>query len=169
MSSLSEASAKQDTDAAEQDPAAPEQVTKMPQPLPEEEVPDSNKENYLQPDTAIDQKAAEAEGVSANAGEEGAGDGGSPPSARASATALVLASAVDEGPTTGQRVLVFASSGTVLPSNANRMEINRILEDVFGIQGKAPRKGFLPISSLPLPFFLPFAFPRPSPTPSRAI
>ena len=30
MSSLSEASAKQDTDAAEQDPAAPEQVIKRP-------------------------------------------------------------------------------------------------------------------------------------------
>ena len=170
MSSLSEASAKQDTDAAEQDPAAPEQVTKMPQPSPEEEVPDSGDiDNPLQPEMAMEQEAAEAEGVSTNAGEEGAGDGGGPPSATASATALATASAADDPPTTGARILVFASSGTVLASNADRMEINRILEDVFGIQGKAPRKGFLPISSLPLPFSLPFAFPRPSPTPSRAI
>ena len=169
MSSLSEASAKQDTHAAEHDPAAPEQVTKMQQPLPEEEAPDSNNENYLQPVTAKDQKAAEAEGVSANAGEEGAGDGGGPPSARASATALALVSAADERPTTGQSVLLSALSGTVLPANATREEINRALEDVFGIQGQKPLKGFLPISSLPLPFFLPFAFPRPSPTPSRAI
>ena len=72
MSSLSEASAKQDTDAAEQDPAAPEQVTKMPQPSPEEEVPDWTDDNHLQPDMAMEQEAAEAEGESANAGEEGA-------------------------------------------------------------------------------------------------
>ena len=169
MSSLSEASAKQDTHAAEHDPAAPEQVTKMQQPLPEEEEPDWTNENYVEPVTAKDQKAAEAEGVSANAGEEGAGDGGGPPSATASATALATASAADDPPTTGARILVFASSGTVLASNNDRMDFNRILEDVFGIQGKAPHGGFLPISSLPLPSSLPFPFPRPSPSPSRAI
>ena len=49
MSSLSEASAKQDTHAAEHDPAAPEQVTKMQQPLPEEEEPDWTNENYVEP------------------------------------------------------------------------------------------------------------------------
>ena len=168
MSSLSEASAKQDTDAAEQDPAAPEQVTNTPQPSPEEEVPDWTDDNHLQPDMAMEQEAAEAEGVSTNAGEEGAGDGGGPPSDTASATALAMPSPADKRPTTGQSVLLF-SSGMVLPSNATRMEINQLLEDVYGIQGQTPRQGFLPISSLPLPFCLPFAFPRPSPTPSRAI
>ena len=165
MSSLSEASAKQDTDAAEQDPAAPEQVTKM----PDADVPDwGGHDSPLQPEMAKEQEAAEAEGVSTNAGEEGAGDGGGPPSDTASATALAMPSPADERPTTGQSVLLF-SSGMVLPSNATRMELNQLLEDVYGIQGQTPRQGFLPISSLPLPFCLPFAFPRPSPTPSRAI
>ena len=180
MSSLSEASAKQDTDAAEQDPAAPEQVTKM----PDADVPDwgdldsplqpemAKEQDPLQPEMAKEQEAAEAEGVSTNAGEESAGDGGGRPSDTASATALALPSPADKSPTTGQSVVLFASlasSGMVLPSNATMMEINRLLENVYGIQGETPRQGFLPISSLPLPFFLPFAFPRPSPTPSRAI
>ena len=169
MSSLSEASAKQDTDAAEQDPAAPEQVTKM----PDEEVPGwGDLDSPLQPEMAKEQEAAEAEGVSTNAGEESAGDGGGRPSDTASATALALPSPADKSPTTAQSVVLFASlasSGMVLPSNATMMEINRLLENVYGIQGETPRQGFLPISSLPLPFFLPFAFPRPSPTPSRAI
>ena len=165
MSSLSEASAKQDTDAAEQDPAAPEQVIKT----PDEEVADWDSDNPVQPEMAKEQEAAAAEGVSTNAGEEGAEDGGGPPSDTASATALAMPSPAAERPTTGQSVLLFASSGMVLPSNTDKMEINRLLENVYGIQGKAPRQGFLPISSLPLPFFLPFAFPRPSPTPYRAI
>ena len=169
MSSLSEASAKQDTDAAEQDPAAPEQVIKRPD---EEADWGGDLDSPLQPEMAKEQEAAAAEGVSTNAGEEGAEDGGGPPSDTASATALALPSPADEGPTTAQSVVLFASlasSGMVLPSNATMMEINRLLENVYGIQGKAPRQGFLPISSLPLPFFLPFAFPRPSPTTSRAI
>ena len=54
MSSLSEASAKEDTDATKQEPAAPEQATYTPQP--------SSEENHDQNEMAMEQEAAKAVG-----------------------------------------------------------------------------------------------------------